>query len=89
MCTLCSKDVYTTAHILGACKVSLEQGRYKFRNNTVLGKAIEAIKTFILNIKEVVRIFNKSSMFVKKGVKLLCKRTPSVGILHHALDCFF
>ena len=31
MCTLCSKDVSTTAHIIGACKVSLLQGRYTFR----------------------------------------------------------
>ena len=29
MCTLCSKDVCTTAHILGACKVALQQGRCK------------------------------------------------------------
>ena len=34
MCTLCSKDVCPTAHILGACKVSLIQGRYTFRYDT-------------------------------------------------------
>ena len=35
MCTLCSKDVCTTAHILGACKVSLLQGRYTFRHDSL------------------------------------------------------
>ena len=71
MCTLCSKDVYTTAHILGACKVLLEQGRYTFRHDTVLHKIIqkfESFKSFILNIKQTVPISPKSSIkFVKKG----------------------
>ena len=31
-CTLCKKDICTTAHILGACKVALKQGRYTFRH---------------------------------------------------------
>ena len=62
MCTLCSKDVCTTAHTLGACKVSLELGRYTFRHNTVLCKAVEALKTFILNVKEAVIISAKSSI---------------------------
>ena len=34
-CTLCRKDVCTTAHILGDCKVSLQQGRYTLRYDTV------------------------------------------------------
>ena len=87
MCTLCSKDICTTAHILGASKVSLQQGRYTFRHDTVLRKVIEALKTFILNIKEAVPISPKSSIkFVKKGTKVPCKRSPPVGILHHASD---
>ena len=89
MCTLCSKDVYTTGHILGACKVSLEQGRYKFRNNTVLGKVIEAIKTFILNIKEVVRIFNKSSMFVKKRSKIALQKDSIIRYFTSCIRLFF
>ena len=59
MCTLCSKDVCTTAHILGACKVSLLQGRYTFRHDTVLCQAIEAVKTFISNTKEAAPISAK------------------------------
>ena len=123
MCTLCSKYVCSTAHILGACsvslqqtryrfdhdtvlckitealntfilnikegacRVSLQQGRYRFKHDTVLRKVIEALNTFILNIKEAVRICTKSSItFVKKGAKVPHKRTPPVGILHHASD---
>ena len=86
-CTLCSKDVCITAHILGACKVSLHQGRYTFRHDTVLRKIEESLKSFILNIKQTVPISPKSSIkFVKKGTKVLHKRTPPVGILHKASD---
>ena len=77
----------TTAHILGACKVSLQQGRYTFRHNTALREVIEVLKTFTLNIKDTVPIFPKSSIkFVRKGTKVPLKRTPPVGILHHASD---
>ena len=87
MCTLCSKDVCTTAHILGACKVSLQQGRYTFRHNTVLRGVIQVLKTFCLNIKDMVPISPKSSIkFVRKRTKVPRKRTPPVGILHHASD---
>ena len=86
-CTLCSKDACTTAHILEACKVSLQQGRYTFRYNTVLHEVTEVLKTFILNIKHTVPISPKSSIkFVRKGTKVPCKRTPPVGILHNASD---
>ena len=87
MCTLCSKDVCTTAHILGACKISLQQEIYTFRHNTVLREVIEVLKTFILNIKDTVPISPNSSIkFVRKGTKVPRKSTPPVGILHHASD---
>ena len=85
MYTLCSKDVCTTAHILGACKVALQQGRYTFRHDTDLHQVTEVLQTFISNIKEAVRISAKSSiMFLKKGAKVPRKRSPPVGILHYA-----
>ena len=59
MYTLCSKDLCTTAHIVGACKVSLLQGRYTFRCDTVLCQAFEAVKTFISNTKEAASISAK------------------------------
>ena len=85
MCTLCSKKLCTAAHTLGACKVSLQQGRYRFRNDTVLHKVIQSFKTFISKKKETVHISAESSTkFVKKGAKVPRNRTPSAGILHHA-----
>ena len=85
--TLCSKDMCTTTHILGACKVSLQQGRYTFRHDTVLHKIVESRKSFILNIKQAVRISSKSSMkSEKKGTNVRRKGTPPVGILHQASD---
>ena len=73
MCTKCIKDVYTAAHIIG-CKVSLQQGRYTFRPDTVLCIVIEALKTFILNMKEAVPISAETSIkFVKKEQKYLVK----------------
>ena len=90
MCTLCSKVVCTTVHILGACKVALQQGKYTFRHDTVLHQVIEALQTFISNIKEAVPISAKSSiMFAKKGAKVPRKRTPPVGILHMRQTGFF
>ena len=87
MCTLGSKDVCTTAHILGACKVSLQQGRYTFRHDTVLRGVIEVLKTFILTIKDTVPISPQPSIeFVRKGTKVPHKRTPPVGILHLSSD---
>ena len=89
MCTLCSIDVFITLIILGACKVSLLQGRYTFRHDTVVLQVNEVLKTLISNIKKAIHISAKSSIkFVKKGAKVPTKRTPSVGILHHASDSF-
>ena len=80
-------DIWTTACIFGASKVSLQRGRYTFRHITVLREIIEVVKTFILSIKDTVPISAKSSIkFVKKGAKVPCKRTPPVGVWHHTSD---
>ena len=48
---------------------------------------IAALKSFISNIKEAVPISAKTPIkFVKKGAKVPLKRSPPVGILHHASD---
>ena len=77
----------TTAHFLGAYKKFLQQGRYTFRHDTVLHKIIESLKSFILNIKQVVPIYPKSSIkFLKRETKVSCKRNSPVGIFHQASD---
>ena len=40
-CNLCNKSVCTTAHILGACNTSLQQGRFTFRHDNVLAALME------------------------------------------------
>ena len=66
------------------CKGDINSG------TTVLHEVIEALKTFILNIKETVPICPKSSInFARKGTKVPHKRTPPVGILYHACDWIF
>ena len=86
MCTLCRKDVCsTTAHILGACKVSLLQRRYTFRHDPVLHQVIAGPRPSISNIKEAVPISARWSIkLLKTGAKVPHKRSPPVGNLHYA-----
>ena len=77
MCTLCSKCVCSTAHILGACCVSLQQTRYRFDHDTVLCKVTEALNTFILNIKEGACKVDIDSSMTLSCVKSLKLSIPS------------
>ena len=81
-CTLCRKDVCTTAHILRACKVALKQRRYTFRHNMVLQEIVSSLNTFIGSIELVVSKEQNFIKFVKKGTKVKQKKTPHVGTLH-------
>ena len=86
-CTLCSKDVCTTAHILGASEASLLQGKYTFNHDIVFHQVIAALKTFISNIKKPLPIIATTSIkFLKKAAKEPHKRGPPVGNLHHPSD---
>ena len=85
MCTLCSKDLRTAAHILEVCKVSLRQRGYTFRHYTVLPKVIEALKNFILNMKKALTLCTKLSIkFPKKGPNVPRKRILPLDISYHA-----
>ena len=87
MYTLCSKDVCTTAHILGAFKVLLQQGKNTFKHNNVSHKITANTKNFVLSIKKTVPSFSRSSIkIVENEAKVLYKRTPPVGTLHHGSD---
>ena len=43
-CQLCNSSSPTTLHILNACPVSLNQGRYTWRHDSVLQKIVDHIK---------------------------------------------
>ena len=72
--TLCRKDVFTTAHILGACKVALKQRIYTFRHDVVLWEIVSLLNTFIGSIESVVTKEQNFIKFVKKGSKVKQKR---------------
>ena len=42
-CHLCEKKTCTTAHILGACKVAVNQGRITYRHDSILSLIAESI----------------------------------------------
>ena len=50
-CFLCSKSICTSAHILGACKIALHQGRFSFRHDKVLCELVVILKKFISSYK--------------------------------------
>ena len=49
-CFLCPKDVCTIPHILGACKISLQHGRFTFRHDSVLQHLVLVLKSFLKNL---------------------------------------
>ena len=77
--TLCTKNVCTTAHILGACK----QGRYTFRHEVVLWEIVSSLKNIICS-KGLVRSKEQNFKFIKKGTKVKHKKTPHVATLHNS-----
>ena len=84
-CTLSRKDACTTAHILGACKVVLKQGRYTFRHDVVFREIVSSLKTFIRSIESVVSKEQNFIKFVKKGIKVKQEKTPHMGTLHQSV----
>ena len=86
-CFLCGKSICTSAHILGACKIALHQGRFSFRHDKVLCELVVTLKNFVSSYKP-----NKSSdisfiNFVREGKKpKTAPRKCFLGILHSAPD---
>ena len=70
-CFLCRKSICTSAHVSGACKIALHQGRFSFRHDKVLCELVVILKNFLSSYKP-----NKSSVinfinFVREGKKTL------------------
>ena len=84
-CFLWGKSICTSAHILGACKIALQEDHFSFRHNKVHNKVI--VKNFLSSYKpnkySVINFIN----FVKEGKKP--KTAPDkgfLGIRHSASD---
>ena len=89
-CSLCHKNICTTAHVLGSCKVALSQGRFTFRHDSVLSDIVESLKSFLLELPQTAPHKANKIAFVKQG-KYLPKsdaKPKATGILHLANDWF-
>ena len=85
-CFLCHKEVCTTAHILGACKKALSQGRFTFRHDSVLKDLVEQIKSFLSDLPLTAsKKVNKIS-FVKAGKCIAKSDKNPTGLLHLTSD---
>ena len=69
MCFLCSKHVCTLAHILGACRVASQLGRFPFHHDVVLRVLVSAVKSF-LTPNQVSKTKFSYIKFVKAGTGL-------------------
>ena len=86
-CSLCGKELCTIPHILGACKFSLDQGRFTFRHDNVLASIVSILQTFLKDLKPAV--VNKKVNrvhFIKAGQKPPKINRNPTGILHLASD---
>ena len=85
-CFLCGKEVCTTSHVPGACQISLSQGRFTFRHDSVLNSLVDALNIFIKGLPKLpVKCINKVS-FVKAGVCKTRTKSQPTGILHLSND---
>ena len=69
VCFLGSKQVCSLAHILGACRVALQQGRFTFRHDAVLWFLVSSIKSFLTSYQVSKTKFSYIK-FVKAGSRL-------------------
>ena len=85
-CILCGKQLCTIPHILGACKYSLDQGRFTFRHDNVLSSLVSVIEAFIKNLKPAKLKKRNAIHFIKAGRKHPKTRSKPTGILHLSSD---
>ena len=50
-CLPCQKEVYTTAHILGACILVLQESCFTFRHDSALSVLVVALESFLSSKK--------------------------------------
>ena len=86
-CLLSKKQVCTTAHVLGACTVAQQQGRFTFRHDSVLSVLVVALESFLSSKKCINAQSNNFIKSVKAGTKFskYTKRVHS-GLLHLTAD---
>ena len=66
-CFFCHKDVCTIPHILGACKLSLQQGRFTFGHDNILQDLVLVLKSFLKDLPNITTKKCNTIKFVKSG----------------------
>ena len=85
-CYLCSKTVCTTAHILGVCKVALQQERFTYCHDSILQAFLTALQTFLFS-SSVSETLQHHINFLRPGTKIQkSMKKPHSGLLHLAPD---
>ena len=83
-CFLCKKKVCTSAHILGACQVALQQQRFTYRHDSVLMMLVSVLSQFLSSFVPSQDSSTKM-IFVKEGqTPKNIKKKPNTGLLHSA-----
>ena len=82
-CPLCKHPQCTLHHIISGCKVALDQGRYTWRHDSILGYLGQVMKELVdkANAKEQKRatVSHIGKNFVRAGTKPPVKRHKSIG----------
>ena len=85
-CLLCGENG-TLNHILAGCKVSLSQGRYKWRHDRVLKELASSMQTKLLeNLKKPGNQTRRNISFVKAGESSERKQSQPESFLSDAKD---
>ena len=85
-CFLCKKSPCTSAHILGACRISLNQGLYTFRHDSVLKVIFNYISAFLSSKGPSEPKHIHEVKFVKPGERFTKKNSKYEGLLHLSND---
>ena len=80
-CFLCKNSPCTSAHILGACRISLNQGRYTFRHDSVLKVIFNYISAFLSSKGPSKPKRIHEVKFVKPGERFTKKNSKYEGLL--------
>ena len=84
-CVLCNNPTSTVSHVLSACKIALNQGRYTYRHDSVLSVLVCCISDFLSSYQPNLSAKPNHIQFVRAGEKCP-KRKGFEGILHSADD---
>ena len=84
-CVLCSNPTSTVSHVLSACKIALNQGRYTYRHDSILSVLVCCINEFLSAYQPKLSSKPNHIQFVRAGEKCR-KKNGFEGILHSADD---